>query len=217
MIALPCRAEIRAAVISDLFLAMMNGAFYWRQQHGPDAEVTFFVQARAHIVEARTMALDHARAHGVDWILFIDDDMAPPPDLLPRLAASGKEFVSGLAYRRDPPHEPCVYRVEDGRGIPLDLEATDDPVAVDATGFACLLMHRSVWEAVHDLTDGRPFQYRVGLGEDAYFCNRAREAGIQLWVVPSLIVGHLADVVIGSEHRRRALELSRAGGSLAST
>ena len=131
MIAMPSRDAVRSSVLSHLVLCMLHSAFYWKRRISGDAPITYFFQARSHIVEA------------------------------------------------------------------------------DATGFACLLMHRSVWEAVCDRTQGRPFAYRMGMGEDVYFCAQACAAGVQLFIVPNLVVGHATDVVIVREHRLHALATLR--------
>lgn len=207
MIAMPSRDVIRSAAFSHLVLCMLHAAFYWKRRHAGDAPITYFFQSRAHVVEARTLAVEHARNAGVDWILWLDDDMAPPADLLERLFESGKTFVGAVAHKRDPPHEPCVYRIREGRAEHLEPGPDSPPLLeADATGFACLLMHRSVWEAVWTKTEGRPFAYRIGMGEDVYFCAHAAALGIQLYIVSDLVVGHVTDVVVGREHRLHALQ-----------
>ena len=209
MIAMPSRDAVRSSVLSHLVLCMLHAAFYWKRRTSGDAPITYFFQARSHIVEARTLAVEHARANEVDWILWLDDDMAPPPELLERLHATGKSFVGALAFKRDPPHEPCVHRIVENRAEFFDPDPNEPIVEADATGFACLLMHRTVWDTVWDRTDGRPFAYRTGMGEDVYFCAQARAAGVQLFIVPDLVVGHVTDVVIGREHRLHALATHR--------
>lgn len=205
MIAMPSRDAIRSSVVSHLFLCMLHAAFFWKRRVSGDAPITYFFQSRAHIVEARTLAIEHARENDVDWILWLDDDMAPPPDLFERLFETGKTFVGALAFKRDPPHEPCVHRIIDGKAEFFDPDPRLPIVEADATGFACLLVHRSVWESVWERTEGRPFAYRVGMGEDVYFCAHAKAAGVQLYIVPGLVVGHVTDVVVGREHREHAL------------
>lgn len=202
MIALPCRDDVRAQAVSHLFLCMLNASLYWKGLWEGDVPLTFFFQHRVHILEARTAAVEHARASDVDWILWLDDDMTPPPDLLQRLHQTGKRFVGAVAYRRDPPHLPCVFRRAGDVIEPFDPDPSAGLVEADMTGFACLLMHCSVWEDVWTRTDGRPFQYRVGAGEDIYFCAQAGAAGHQLYIVPDLVVGHVAEVIIGAEQRR---------------
>ena len=206
MIAMPSRDVVRSSALSHLVLCMLQAAFYWkRTQHG-DAPITYFFQSRVHVVEARTLAVEHAHENDVDWILWLDDDMAPPPDLLERLFETGKQFVGAVAYKRDPPHEPCIYKIVEKTTEHIDPNPESGTVIeADATGFACLLMHRSVWEAVCQRTEGRPFTYRMGMGEDVYFCLQARAAGVQLYIVPDLVVGHVTDVAIGREHRLHAL------------
>lgn len=209
LIAMPSRDVVSSTAFSHLVLCMLHAAFYWKRRTSGDAPITYHFQARSHVVEARTLAVQHASENDVDWILWLDDDMTPPADLLERLHGTGKSFVGAVAYKRDPPHEPCVSRLVENRAEFFDPDVRQDLVEADATGFACLLMHRSVWEAVCDRTDGRPFVYRMGLGEDVYFCAHAKAAGIQLYIVPDLVVGHVTNVAIGREHREHALTALR--------
>lgn len=213
MFAMPCREEVRAAVVGDLFLCMLQGTLDFQRRH-PGGSVTYHFQRRMHVVEARTMAVRDALERSMDWILWLDDDMAPPRDLLDRLLATGKDFVSAVAYQREPPFRPCVQRMVDDRGEPFDPEPGSGPVRADLAGFACMLTGRRVLEDVWKKTDGRPFASRMGLGEDLYFCLQARACGHELWVVPELVVGHVTDVVIGREQREAWLAQERGAGSM---
>ncbi len=204
LIAIPCRNEIRALVFPHLVHTLLQGVSYWHREHG-DALVTTNIQPRAHVVTARNVAVEEARAMGVEWILWLDDDMAPPPDLLARLHRTREPFVGALAYKRDPPYLPCVYRIAEGRAEPFDPDPTQGVVDADLTGFACVLTHRSVFDAVWERTDGHPFQLQGDIGEDFFFCLQARKAGFQLKIVADCVVGHATDLVIGREHRLAAL------------
>ena len=82
-------------------------------------------------------------------------------------------------------------------------------IEVDATGAGCLLFNMEVFDKVkwpwfkQDVRDGKP------VGEDIYFCSRARAAGIRIWVDTSIEVGHLTSMQIGKEfyflHKQAAL------------
>lgn len=206
LIAIPCRGEIRSCVFLDLVATILQAANYWARIHGDAARVSFSVHPRAHVVAARNAAVKDALEVDADWVLWLDDDMAPAPphDLLERLHRTGCDFVGAVAYRRDPPYLPCVARIEDGNAVAFDPDPTQPLVRADLTGFACVLTHRRVLQAVVDRTNGKPFAWNgdEGLGEDYYFCMHARAAGVALHIVPDLVVGHATDLVVGAAQRR---------------
>ena len=72
----------------------------------------------------------------------------------------------------------------------------DAPIEVDSACGACLLVRRSVLDAI-GLLDERFFMY----GEDIDWCLRAREAGWTVRYEPSVVVTHLH----GAASRQRAL------------
>lgn len=206
MIAIPCRNEIRAIVLPALVHCILQAASYWHRRYG-EALVTTQIQPRAHVVTARNMAVAQARAESIDWILWLDDDMAPPPDLLQRLHETGEPFVGAVAYKREAPFAPCVYRIEEGHAVAFDPDPAAGLVDADLTGFACLLTHRSVFDAVWERTDGRPFQLPSdAMGEDLFFCVQARKAGLRLKIAADLVCQHAGDLLVGREHRFAALD-----------
>lgn len=208
MIAMPCRSEIRSCVFPDLLGCMLQAASYWHRIHGEGALVTYSIHPRAHVVTARNAAAQQALETGASWVLWVDDDMSPPHDLMEVLHRTGCDFVGALAYRREPPHEPCVARFEDQVARFFDPDPTQALVDADLTGFACLLTQRRVIEAVHERTAGRPFQLRADVGEDFFFCVHAREAGFRLKIVPTVVVGHATDLIVGRDQRAPFLAAS---------
>jgi hypothetical protein len=212
MVAIPCRGEIRAIVFSDLVSALMHGASYWSQRH-PGGSFHVETYYRAHVVEARNTAYETARKNEVEWVLWLDDDMAPPFDLLAKLHGTGERFVGGMAYRRTYPHEPCVARYVGDVPEFFDPDPDAAIVKADLTGFACLLTHISVLDAVAESAGGTPFQMRPGLAEDHFFCYHARKLGLRLHIVPGAMVGHAGDVVVTRQHRQAALAERRAENS----
>jgi hypothetical protein len=58
-------------------------------------------QARlASIVVARNMAIEYAMQTEASHLLFIDADIVPPLDIIPRLLEVGRDAVGGLVYGR---------------------------------------------------------------------------------------------------------------------
>lgn len=130
-------------------------------------QATEFIVAAAPTVEFSgliamgTMATDHARNTIVDdflhktdaeWLFWIDADTLVPIGALSRLLALGKTLASGLYYGKNPPHPPIAYyRLPNGTYIPIDKGGTwekGEILPVDATGFGCMLTHRSVFEEI---------------------------------------------------------------------
>lgn len=94
MIAMPCRAEIRAVVFPQLLQCILQAAAYWHRRFG-EALVSTQILPRTHVVTARNTIAAEARAIGAEWVLWIDDDMAPGPNLLEQLHSTGEPFAKG--------------------------------------------------------------------------------------------------------------------------
>jgi len=137
---------------------------------------------------------DIAKAMEGDWLIFIDSDMTFAPDTIDRLlkAAERKDvdIISAACFRKVPMYEPCFFwRIpdENTRYYRKMRWPKDKLFEVDATGSACTLIKRKVFETV-------PFpwyEYNNALSEDLNFCRKAKEYGFRVWVDPGIKVGHL--------------------------
>lgn len=145
----------------------------------------------------RNMACDDVLKHGFTWLFFLDDDVVPPPDAFARLAAHGKDIVSGLYYRRASPIVPVAMTLDDkgeSRWV-TEWSPPDSLVEVDYVGAGCLLIHRRVLERLP-----RPwFVWEIGRGdlpaphlsEDFSFCRRAKQAGFSVYLDTSVRCEHI--------------------------
>lgn len=119
-------------------------------------------------------------------LFFVDSDMSFKPEVLTKLLAADKDIVGGLYFKRGTDKEP-VFTI---RYDEIPTKLFKQPIL--ATG--CLLIKLDVFRKIpqpwFDLgTLARP------LGEDVYFCEKARENGYELWCEPSLPVGHIGDKI----------------------
>lgn len=139
------------------------------------------------------LPFDHARnqltkvmlRNGSAWMLFLDDDVIPPPDTFDKLSSLNKEIVSGVYWKRQGKIVPTAYRQTSSNPMPIPSVVGDLPVPVDFVGAGCLLIHRSVFETI-----GEPwFEWKLDredlppsqrVGEDFDFCQKARSAGFQV-------------------------------------
>ena len=157
----------------------------------------------ALIYDAREALAERMLDEGRDWLLMVDHDMVLPPDTLHRLLAHGRPIVGTLAFKRYPPHQPCVYDRLDLEGDRLDIHYMRDwpqgLIEVAGVGTACILIRREALERIP-----RPWFFPApGIGEDLTFCLRARKAGVPIHVDTTLNIRHLTTTSVGEGHYRR--------------
>ena len=178
-----------------------------------------YVGANRQTIAERFMAGDS------DWLLQVDTDIEFPVSLVETmlaLADDERRIVAANVPLGDPrlgAHSTVAYRATATPGLfdnfarmPADL------FMCDAVATACVLIHRSVFEAIAE-TDGqtwfltklypaspastprRDFKFRE-LGEDLSFCIRAREHGFDVWCayVPGL--KHYKTCALSDDHER---------------
>lgn len=145
-----------------------------------------------------------------EWLWFIDDDMGFPPDIVQKLLAAAnpreRPVVGGLcfAYKRyeiGPEHAerfrvgPTIYKlVETATQFGYSQVSEYEPdslVEVDATGAACLLIHRSILDGMQQVSGQTWFSHvtipkgpsgQTTLSEDLSFCFKLHMAGIPIHV-----------------------------------
>jgi len=163
---------------------------------------------------SRDKAVRMAIQLGARWIFFLDADVIPPPDVLPRLMAHKQPIVSGLYVRRHMPpfNEMLKFRTDGVAGLrPVqDGEYSDGSVVdVDAVATGCVLIRTDVFEKVppYQLTiDGQParpawffwtadrYLNNPGMSEDFSFFTRAKRAGIPILCDTSIKCKHAGPV-----------------------
>jgi len=141
-----------------------------------------------------------------EWLLWLDSDMVFPPDTIVRLLAAAQaadtKVIGGLCVMvtSDGPI-PTLYQPAES---PTDvtrvlLNAPDDQILqVAATGAACLMVHRDVFEAMREASPEDRlfcwFQEKVintrWVSEDITFCLRANQLGYRVFVDTTLSIGH---------------------------
>ena len=159
-------------------------------------DASCWILSRVQIANSRSILAEKAVEQKCSHILFIDDDMTVPPDLLSRLLAWNKPLVSALCFKRLPPYDPvCFNRLQKpGTYIfePIKdfrkVAPKDGLLACDAVGFGTVLIQTEVFGKIL-----KPwFWYGDGYGEDIFFCDKAKEAGYQPYMDLNTEVGHIS-------------------------
>lgn len=161
-----------------------------------------------------------------EWLWWTDTDQGFKPDTLDRLLASAdaaeRPIVGALAFAQaevDPDGmggyhtkaRPALFRwVEADNGksgfTPIYDYPRDAMVKVDGIGSACIVIHRSVMEAI--LSEHGPSWYtrmvnpttQQLVGEDLSFCARAMALGFPIYCDTSVKTNHLKPIWLTEEH-----------------
>ena len=99
----------------------------------------------------RNLIIKEALEQKCSHILFIDDDMAFPPNALMKLLAHDKDYVSGLFLKRVYPHLPIIFTQEDGKDVRRHLiDGESGLIEVAATGFGFTLVKTIVFSYLEE-------------------------------------------------------------------
>lgn len=170
-----------------------------------------------YLHRGRELLAETAVEREFDWIFWIDTDMRFPPDTLVRLLSTGKDIV-GANYSRRSVNElgytaiKTIYTTADQTSQSCVTGPDSDGLEeVEAIGFGCCLTKTEVftempkpWFWYEYLGNGDMNQQ---IGEDVWFCIRAREAGYKIHVDHGLShqVKHLGSFEFGCENAWQAV------------
>lgn len=151
--------------------------------------------------DARNYIVEQAIKANAEYLLFLDDDTMPPPNIFIKLLQHRKDIVSGLYCTKTNPSYPLMFE-EPGAGC-FDKWKLGDLVKVWGCGMGATLINMRVF------TEGKitkPFfkterlvackdpqtlewHYRSGT-EDLYFLDKAMDAGYETFVDTSVQCYH---------------------------
>ena len=183
--------------------------------HGFDEISFMWATTFPRVDTLRDSVADLCQAEGFTHILFLDADMIWPTDVLTRmLAHHDKGIVGGLYVMRHEPYAPVALKdgfVPEGDTM---IHYVHDQGAIGATelrevdvlGMGCTLIPLSVFDAIGP----RPwFEYRNNaqgwpvVTEDVPFCQKAKDAGVRIWLDPTLSCGHVTHMVTDARWAKR--------------
>lgn len=150
-----------------------------------DCDFKFFVSTRGYnTAENRNLIVAQAVKSNCDYLLLTDDDMVYEPDTLKKLLAHNKDIV-GATYNTKYEEQSLV------------IEYLDKPeeglFKCKALGGGMLLIKTEVFKKVPQPHFGYKWfdNGMVKMSNDWFFCEKAREAGYDIWCDSSLPVKHI--------------------------
>lgn len=149
------------------------------------------MQTGPFVHENRTRLVRMAQQAEATHILFLDSDIACPDDTLTRLLAHEQPIVGTMYYTRTWPPEHTVRMLHGQQG----QETPTEPFIAQSLGTGCLLIQMAVFDqvALPWFDFRRDADGMVTTGEDVWFCERAQQAGFDIWCDPTIPVRHIGD------------------------
>ena len=169
--------------------ANMLRTFSEAQYAGGSKTCELFAVSGSMLPDVRMRCVAEALKWGATHLLFLDDDMLLPWDTINVLLRHNLPIVAANYPRREPEARPTAQRLD---GTPLFTEPGDAGlVEVAHAGTGCMLIDMRVFDAL----DLPYFAFTIAengvgtVGEDVYFCRKAREAGFKIYVDQQLSNG----------------------------
>lgn len=198
VVGLPSCGLIRVETAKDMMLMLAN-----------TSNIIFDIATpvSCYVHMNRERCVEHALQAGADYLLFIDSDMTFKEDSLARLLTLNVDIASVTYNMRGYPKCSVIkldkiydkeYAVDASvTERPIPLEKIKNPFRCAAAGTGFMLIKMAVFRKIT-----RPWFFFTpeldGLkatGEDVFFCGKARDVGFDIWIDPSIRVGHIGSVV----------------------
>lgn len=199
--------DVRAAFMSSVFATLMSPA-------APLVGSFFDFGSGPLLSLARNACAEAFLESGQEWLWFVDSDTVFGPHVLramltiadpvkrPILSAA-IPVIRGNANAGAQPGGPLDLAwaaFETAPGGELSMLSARVPLGqcqqVDAVGTGCLLIHRSVLEAIGDGPFNEESHGKHCIGEDLAFCRRATAKGFPIHVAGYVRVGHAKVVTL---------------------
>jgi len=171
--------------------------------HSKEIDFHILVAERGYTIsENRNYCVVQAQKNQSDYLIFIDDDMTFPADTLDCLLAHKKDVVGVNSYSRCLPLSSTVGLM-DAKGEYMhpdkhtewEMQIPNGLFKAYFVGAGVMLIDMKVFDKIkkpyfHFTTDKNG---QIIHGEDGYFCNQVKEAGMDIWCDSSLQIGHLGE------------------------
>lgn len=192
--------------------SFMDSMLRTQKEHREFVEIYGVRSGPMTIPAGRNVLVQQFLATSHDFLWMVDTDMGWATGALNVLMRTAREKAAGSAVvpvvgaytvgefggppdgmgGYDRVHSPVLYRERENYGLELIKEyPVDAPVRVDATGAACLLIHRTAvagWQGWFNTTPN--------MGEDIAFCMRLKKLGVPLYVHTGVKTSHHKSVFL---------------------
>jgi hypothetical protein len=151
----------------------------------------FFGEYASHVGFARESTLDAAKDVEAKVFLWIDSDILWSPEDVLKIYGSDKDVISG------------TYVMETGNAVaktdhwlePHEIFNADGPINLDFCGLGFFAIKGEVLKSIPEPRFASTLVTDME-GEDIAFCKKLKAAGFDIWLDPSIRLGHVKKRVL---------------------
>lgn len=153
--------------------------------------------ARNRIITSRNLLRKYAIDNNYDFLLSLEQDVIPPPDIIECLLSHNKKVISGIYFARNTVNNnveliPLAYKeVPTKEDLPSmrplnEQELLHGPklMKIISCGLGCVLIHRDVLKEIS-------FRYELNTFDDRWFCIDLFNKKIELYCDVSVKCKHM--------------------------
>lgn len=157
------------------------------------------MRAGSLVYDAREQIAAKARFENYSHVLWLDSDMVFQDDIVEKLSAHGKDFVTGICHARRKPYLSAVFEKLNPDAVRYHRTTYPDELfQIAGSGFACVLTSVDLLRDIKHKS-GILFLPTLAYGEDLAFCVRATESGHDLFADPKVRIKHISHVEIDAD------------------
>jgi hypothetical protein len=175
-----------------------NGSWWFFTLHDGRTSVTTANRLH-HIITGRNLVQDYAVGNGHDWVLFLDADMQPPPDAIPKLLELDWPVVGGHVPTYGLSGPRPYLSLQPGRD--QYPESWDVQIHMNTAGF--LMVRRDIFRKVRWRVDPD-----LGMTDDPCYHADTDRLGYPTFVRHDVVGRHYPEALPALEQRGYDLTVS---------
>lgn len=180
LVGIPSLGTMRVETATSLYYMLSN----------THAQYIIYTPISCYLHESRNDVIRQSIRLEAEYVLFIDSDMSFPENALTTLMSRGKDIIGvNYNYRQYPVRSITVLD-------PTYPDSLTEPFMVRVAGTGFLLIRTAIfknlpepWFHFNPSSTTDPLT-----GEDVWFCNLARAHNLDIWVDPTIQIGHIGTV-----------------------
>ena len=156
---------------------------------------------QGEVASNRNKLIDEFLLTDYDWLLFLDNDILPPSNIMD-MVYTNEHICSGVYYQRILDKcLPTIYDIKDDVYQALNDIPYDTLIEVKGAGAGCLLIDRTVFETIKKPYFKIEYDDKgyIATGHDLYFCDKVREAGFKIYCDTRMICSHYKTIELKKE------------------